>query len=161
VSYLHFQTISSFLDLFVSSSGFGHIALMTPDVYGACAELESNGVRFQKKPDEGRMKGLAFALDPDGYWIEIISRAAESPVTNKYTIAQTMIRVKDPAKSLRFYRDLLGMDLICQRDFGVGTDWGFSLFFLAHLTEEQREALRQNPDEPVMNHYFSFLTMRH
>jgi hypothetical protein len=29
--------------------------------------MEARGVAFQKKPDEGRMKGLAFALDPDGY----------------------------------------------------------------------------------------------
>jgi lactoylglutathione lyase len=45
---------------------------MTPDVYAACAELEAAGVRFQKRPDEGRMKGIAFALDPDGYWIEVV-----------------------------------------------------------------------------------------
>jgi lactoylglutathione lyase len=50
--------------------GFGHLAVMTKDVYGACAELEQQQqcVRFQKRPDEGRMKGIAFALDPDGYW---------------------------------------------------------------------------------------------
>lgn len=40
---------------------------MVDDVYKACEELESKGCTFQKKPDEGRMKGLAFALDPDGY----------------------------------------------------------------------------------------------
>jgi lactoylglutathione lyase len=37
--------------------GFGHIAVMTPDVYGASKELEERGVGFQKRPDEGRMKG--------------------------------------------------------------------------------------------------------
>jgi lactoylglutathione lyase len=37
--------------------GFGHIAVMTPDVYAASAELEQKGVTFQKRPDEGRMKG--------------------------------------------------------------------------------------------------------
>jgi 4-hydroxyphenylpyruvate dioxygenase-like putative hemolysin len=46
--------------------GFGHIAFNTADVYAACEELEKNGVTFKKKPDEGRMKGLAFAYDPDG-----------------------------------------------------------------------------------------------
>ena len=39
-----------------------------------CAALEEGGVAFHKKPDEGGMKGLAFCLDPDGYWIEIIKR---------------------------------------------------------------------------------------
>jgi len=36
------------------------------DVHAACSELEKKGVAFQKKPDEGRMKGLAFVKDPDG-----------------------------------------------------------------------------------------------
>jgi len=30
-------------------------------------------VKFIKKPNEGRMKGLCFIEDPDGYWIEIFS----------------------------------------------------------------------------------------
>lgn len=46
--------------------GFGHIAVACDDVHAACAELEKKGVAFQKKPNEGRMKGLAFAKDPDG-----------------------------------------------------------------------------------------------
>ena len=44
-----------------------------PDVYEACERFESLGVDFQKKPDDGNMKGLAFIKDPDGYWIEILS----------------------------------------------------------------------------------------
>ena len=39
--------------------GFGHIAFFTDDVYASCEKLEKEGVQFQKKPDEGRMKGLA------------------------------------------------------------------------------------------------------
>jgi lactoylglutathione lyase len=35
---------------------------MTSDVYAACEELDRKGVKFQKRPDEGRMKGLAFVL---------------------------------------------------------------------------------------------------
>jgi hypothetical protein len=33
---------------------------------GACKHLEEAGVRFQKRPQDGSMRGLAFALDPDG-----------------------------------------------------------------------------------------------
>lgn len=36
--------------------GFGHIAFFTDNVYTSCSELEERGVKFQKKPDEGRMK---------------------------------------------------------------------------------------------------------
>jgi hypothetical protein len=28
----------------------------------------------KQEPDGGTMKGLAFAYDPDGYWIEIVPR---------------------------------------------------------------------------------------
>lgn len=46
----------------------GHIGFLVPDVYEISAKLEKAGVEFQKKPDDGTMKGLAFAKDPDGYW---------------------------------------------------------------------------------------------
>jgi len=51
--------------------GYGHIGITVDDVYKACARFEELGVEFAKRPDDGRMKGLAFIKDPDGYWIEI------------------------------------------------------------------------------------------
>jgi lactoylglutathione lyase len=38
-----------------------------------------------------------------------------------------MFRIKDPVRSLAFYRDLLGMKLIAERHFS-----DFSLYFLQH-----------------------------
>lgn len=61
--------------------------MMTKDVQAACDEMEANGVLFQKKPNEGRMKGLAFVLDPDGYWVEIITRFDDALQQMKYCIS--------------------------------------------------------------------------
>lgn len=46
---------------------------MVPDVEKACERFEKLGVEFVKKPQEGKMKGIAFIKDPDGYWIEIFN----------------------------------------------------------------------------------------
>jgi len=110
--------------------GFGHVAFNTKDVYAACAELEKQGISFKKKPDEGRMKGLAFAYDPDGYWVEIVSRGdADCGFENMFNFSQTMLRVKDPKKSVPFYESL-GMTLVRELHFN-----NFSLYFMATLPE--------------------------
>lgn len=53
--------------------GFGHICFSVPDLQKAVAWFDQNGVTFQKRPEDGTMKDIAFIKDPDGYWIEIIT----------------------------------------------------------------------------------------
>mmetsp|Transcript_11653 Transcript_11653/g.38163 ORF Transcript_11653/g.38163 Transcript_11653/m.38163 type:complete len:491 (+) Transcript_11653:62-1534(+) len=116
--------------------GFGHIAFNVEDVYAMSAALEAAGVAFQKRPDEGRMKGLAFCLDPDGYWIELVKRE-EGLFPEPQNLSQTMMRVKDADRTIHFYRDILGMDLV--RAMHIPGD--FTNYFFANLTPAQREAM--------------------
>lgn len=55
----------------------------------------------------------------------------------------TMLRVKDPVKSLAFYTGVLGMTLLRHSKF---PDAKFDLYFLAKLSEEERKNLPQTAD---------------
>jgi len=57
-------------------SGYGHIAIGVPDIYGTCEKLRAEGAKITREP--GPMKHgstvIAFVEDPDGYKIELIER---------------------------------------------------------------------------------------
>jgi lactoylglutathione lyase len=42
------------------------------DLPAACERFESLNVSFKKRLTDGRMHNIAFILDPDGYWIEVV-----------------------------------------------------------------------------------------
>jgi len=63
-------------DTYDLGNGFGHIAIEVDDVYAAAEEIRSKGGAITR--EAGPMKGsttiLAFAADPDGYKIELLSK---------------------------------------------------------------------------------------
>ena len=52
--------------------GFGHICFAVPDLDAAVRWFDENSVVFVKRPEQGKMKDVAFIKDADGYWIEIV-----------------------------------------------------------------------------------------
>jgi lactoylglutathione lyase len=57
-------------------SGYGHIAITTPDIDQTLALLKDQGIEPERPPYSVRDGGsrLCFVRDPDGYRIELIER---------------------------------------------------------------------------------------
>jgi lactoylglutathione lyase len=59
-------------------TGYGHIAITTPDLDSTLAKLAGQGIEPERPPYTVREGGsrLCFVRDPDGYRIELIERDA-------------------------------------------------------------------------------------
>ena len=60
-------------------TGFGHIAIGVPDIYGICQKVEEFGMEVPRPPGPLKHTGpngpvIAFIRDPDGYSIELGTR---------------------------------------------------------------------------------------
>jgi len=138
--------------------GFGHVCISVSALEDACARLENLGAKFQKKLADGRMKNIAFVLDPDGYWVELIGqpklRKDKTDIAD-YRLNHTMFRIKDPKVSLKFYEETLGMQLVRKSEHPTGK---FTNFFLAFPSHEKslptREEVEKQKDDglPFSDH---------
>ncbi|KAK4665810.1 Lactoylglutathione lyase [Podospora pseudopauciseta] len=120
--------------------GFGHTCISVDNIQAACQRIEDAGYKFQKKLTDGKMRHIAFALDPDGYWVEIIGQrpveeteGVRETDLGTYRMNHTMIRVKDAERSLEFYREVMGMKLFRTHE---AKEAGFNLYFLGYEGEQ-------------------------
>ncbi|ODV58974.1 lactoylglutathione lyase GLO1 [Ascoidea rubescens DSM 1968] len=128
--------------------GFGHICFSVNDLVKTCSYLQQfpNKYKFKKTLSDGNQRDIAFLLDPDGYWIELIQNYKVSPfdqlstnltpsapieldISSNYLFNHTMIRVKDPKASLHFYQNVLGFKLLSTKSFESAK---FTLYFLGY-----------------------------
>jgi len=134
--------------------GFGHTCISVDNIQAACQRIEDAGYKFQKKLTDGRMRHIAFALDPDGYWVEVIglnppdkTEGITTTDVSTYRMNHTMIRVKDGEKSLKFYQDVMGMKLIRTSENAAN---GFNLYFLAFPCDKSVSATSTAPFEGLL-----------
>ncbi|KAH8684519.1 lactoylglutathione lyase-like protein [Tricladium varicosporioides] len=135
------------------NKGFGHTCISVDNIQAACQRIEDAGYKFQKKLTDGRMRHIAFALDPDGYWVEVIGQnpldATEDIKTTDlqtYRMNHTMIRVKDQEKSLKFYKEVMGMTLLRTSE-NKGAN--FNLYFLGYPGDAEVPATSANGVNPI------------
>ena len=76
-------------------------------------------------------------------------RVPSIPETADFVFNQTMLRIRDPARSLDFYENVLGMTLIKKLDF---PSMEFSLFFMGYVRHDD-DAI---PDDPVARTAYAF-----
>jgi lactoylglutathione lyase len=106
------------------------------NIQAACKRLSDAGYQFQKRLEDGCMRHIAFALDPDDYWVELIAQNPINETENvtttdlqAYRLNQTMARVKDKDVSVKFYEDVFAMNL---KRVSENKDAGFNLYFLGY-----------------------------
>ena len=112
--------------------GFHHIGISVDNIQAACKRLDGLGVSWQEKLEEG-FPHRAFAHDPDGYYVELVTadheatKSATSTDIESYRFNHTAFRIKDPQISLKWYEETLGMSLMrtVQRD-------GLTLYFVGY-----------------------------
>ncbi len=123
--------------------GFGHIAISVDNLEAICQQLQDAGHKFQKKPTDGGNPNIAFVLDPDGYWVELIrqkpaeeTKGFSTTDMETYHLNHTMLRVKNADASMKFYLEVLGMKHLGTLDLKQA---GYSLHFLAYAEADAKE----------------------
>ncbi len=139
------------------------IGIALADVNSARERLLARGITVTEPCQFHDIGYLCHMEDPDGYTIELLQHRFERnhvpiqpdpelPLGYAPTLGQISLNVRDIERSLRFYRETLGMRLLSRQ---IVPNRGFTLYFLADTTEalpipsidavENREWLWQRP----------------
>ncbi|EME31901.1 lactoylglutathione lyase [Galdieria sulphuraria] len=102
--------------------GFGYIGFIVDDVHQAVEALKKHNVAVITT-SESKNAPVAYVADPDGYWIQLMSRNSptfsgeQTLIGRDPVLSHTMFRIKDPIQSQSFYENGLGMKLLCRIDY--------------------------------------------
>jgi len=124
------------VDSYDLGTGFGHFGVATEDVYALAKQIEDNGGKIVRPPGpvKGGTRNIAFAQDPSGYKWELIEREK----LGKEPFAQVMLRVADLQKSIDYYQNVLGMQLLRTRE---NPEYKYSLAFMGYGEEDDNTVI--------------------
>lgn len=122
---------------------FWKTGITLPDVDIARERLYFTGVDVGEPRQFGDIGYMCHLKDPDGFLVELLQHrfgASHEPIEvdpslalgSPPTIGQVTIRTRNPATSIPFYRDLLGMKLLSRQ---VVEAERFTLYFLGFTDE--------------------------
>lgn len=75
-------SVSAFLDCIDMLSLILLSGISVDDLNAACDRFEGLNVNWKKRLTDGRMRNVAFILDPDNYWIEVIQNETLKRTSN-------------------------------------------------------------------------------
>ncbi|KAF1855088.1 hypothetical protein Lal_00009384 [Lupinus albus] len=125
--------------------GFGHTCIAVDNIQAACKRIEDAGYKFQKKLTDGRMRNIAFVLDPDGYWVEVVARN-DYKQTEDVKETDVSTYTMDAEKSLKYYQEVLGMSRLRTLE---NPEAGFNLYFLGYPGDQP---FPEGQDENTITH---------
>ena len=125
-----------------TKDGYWKVGVTLPDVAAARRRLRAAGVEVSQPQQFEDIGFLCHLQDSAGFIVELLQHRFEDnfqpmtptadPLGGRGTLGQITLRVKNPAKSLAFYRDGLGMTLLARQPV---PNYGFTLYFLAFTDE--------------------------
>jgi lactoylglutathione lyase len=83
------------------------VAISVDNIQAACQRIEDAGYKFQKKLTDGKMRDIAFALDPDGYWVEVIG---QKPLEETESVKETDTTTYRLVRSAADFYQVAGAD---------------------------------------------------
>lgn len=109
--------------LFLAASTYAFIAPASTITYRHSSTRSNNGISSSKTQTKMSSEGT---LDVSSYMTGPTPEGTED-----FIMQQTMVRVKDPKKSLEFYCNVLGFKLIMYSEY---PEWKFNVYFVAPVS---------------------------
>ncbi|PSS36097.1 Lactoylglutathione lyase [Actinidia chinensis var. chinensis] len=123
------------VDKYDVGAGFGHFGVAVEDVTKTVDLIKAKGGKVTREP--GPVKGgrtvIAFIEDPDGYKFELLERGPTPE-----PLCQVMLRVGDLDRSINFYEQAFGMELLRKRD---NPEYKYKIAMMGYGPEDKNAVL--------------------